>query len=127
MPYIPRWSGALTAEYNTPLAKNWHAFAGGSYHYVGPRFSGVEGQTDDQTVPLPADAEVRSYSTVDLHLGASHGGLRVSLYAKNLANKYAYLAPSFYRYTLAPIYTPIDIQAPVLQPRTIGVSVDQTF
>jgi iron complex outermembrane receptor protein len=127
LPYIPRWSGALTAEYNTPLAANWRAFAGGSYHYVGPRFSGVEGQTNDQTVLIPADAEVRSYSTVDLHLGASHGGLRVSLYAKNLANKYAYLAPSFYRYTLAPLYTPIDIQAPVLQPRTIGVSVDQTF
>ena len=125
LPYVPRWSGALTAEYNKPLAANWRAFAGGSYHYVGPRFSGVEGQTDDQTNLLPADAEVRSYSTIDLHLGASHGGLRFSLYAKNLANKYAYLAPSFYRYSVAD--TPIDIQAPILQPRTIGVSVDQTF
>jgi iron complex outermembrane receptor protein len=128
LPYVPRWSGALTAEYNTLLpGANWRTFAGGSYHYVGPRFSGVEGATVTQQLLQPADAEVRSYSTIDLHLGASHGGLRVSLYARNLTDKYAYLAPTFYRYSANPLYIPIDIQAPVLQPRTIGISVDQTF
>jgi len=128
LPYVPRWSGTLTAEYNTLLpGANWHAFAGGAYHYVGPRFSDVEGATLTPTLLLPADAEVRSYSTIDLHLGASHGGLRLSLYAKNLTDKYAYLAPTFYRYSVKPFNTPIDIQSPVLQPRTIGISVDQTF
>jgi iron complex outermembrane recepter protein len=127
LPYVPRWSGALTAEYNRPLATNWRAFAGSTYHYVGRRFSGVEGATVTPTLLLPADAEVRSYSTLDLHLGASHGGLRVLFYAKNLADKNAYLAPSFYRYSVTPFNTPIDIQAPVLQPRTIGISIDQTF
>jgi iron complex outermembrane recepter protein len=128
LPYIPRWSGTLTAEYNTLLpGANWHAFAGGAYHYVGPRFSDVEGATLTPTLLLPADVEVRSYSSLDLHLGASHGGLRVSLYAKNLTDKNAYLAPTFYRYSVTPFNTPIDIQAPVLQPRTIGISVDQTF
>jgi outer membrane receptor protein involved in Fe transport len=126
LPYIPRWSGALTAEYNTALpATNWRAFAGGNYHYVGRRFSNVEGETSTPTLLLPADTTVRSYNTLDLHLGASHGGLRVSLYGKNLTDKNAYLAPSFYRYSVA--NAPIDIQAPVLQPRTLGISVDQTF
>jgi iron complex outermembrane recepter protein len=128
LPYIPRWSGALTAEYTTPLlGANWRAFAGGGYHYIGSRPSNVEGATVSPTLLLPADATARSYNTLDLHLGATRRGLRVSLYAKNLTDKHAYLAPTFYRYSVEPFNTPIDLQAPVLQPRTIGISVDQTF
>jgi len=126
LPYVPRWSGTLTAEYNKPVAASWRVFAGGDYHYVGSRPSAVAGETDTPTLLAPSDVTVRSYSTVDLHLGAAHGGLRFSLYAKNLTDKQAFLAPSFYRYTSL-TNTPIDIQSPVLQPRTIGISVDQTF
>ena len=129
LPFVPRWSGTLTAEYNAPVAGNWRVLAGGDYHYVGSRPSAVEGQTNTPATLAPSDMTARSYSAVDFHLGAAHGGLRFSLYAKNLADKQAFLAPSFYRYTqqvLTPP-TPYDIQAPVLQPRTIGISLDQTF
>jgi iron complex outermembrane recepter protein len=126
LPYVPRWSGTLTAEYNKSVAANWRMFAGGDYHYVGSRPSAVEGQTNTPTELEPSDVTVRSYSTVDFHIGAAHGGLRFSLYAKNLADKRAFLAPSFYRYTQV-TNTAIDIQSPVLQPRTIGISVDQAF
>jgi len=123
LPYIPRWSGSLTAQYNTPIAANWSAFGGGGYRYLGSRLSNSDGES---SAGLPAGYTLGSYSLVDLRAGASHGGLTVALYAKNLADKRAYQSPAEYRYTDI-TSSPIDIKAPVVQPRTIGISIDQTF
>jgi iron complex outermembrane recepter protein len=123
LPYIPRWSGSLTAQYNIPIVANWSAFGGGGYRYLGSRLSTPEGQT---SAGSPVGFTLGSYSLVDLRAGASHGGLTVALYAKNLADKRAYQSPANYRYTDV-IGSPIDIKAPVVQPRTIGISIDQSF
>jgi outer membrane receptor protein involved in Fe transport len=123
LPYIPRWSGSLTAQYNTPIGANWSAFGGGGYRYLGGRLSAPEGES---SAGLPGGYTLGSYSLIDLRAGVSHGGLTVALFVKNLADKRAYESPAEYRYTYA-VNAPIDIKAPVVQPRTLGISIDQTF
>ena len=122
LPFTPLWAGSLTADYTTPINDRWRAFIGGGYRYVGSRFSEVEGSTSNGT---PQGIEVRSNNIVDLHLGAKTHDLTISLFAKNLFDERAYLAPSDFFNSI--IGTPIDIKAPVEQPRTVGVSVDKSF
>jgi iron complex outermembrane receptor protein len=123
LPFIPRWSGSLTAQYNTQIGANWSAFGGGGYRYLGSRLSTPAGESSQG---LPGGYTLGSYSLVDLRAGVSHGGLTAALYAKNVADKRAYQAPADYRYTYY-VNAPIDIKAAVVQPRTLGISIDQTF
>ena len=122
LPYIPLWSGALTVDYSHPLSATWRAFAGGGFSYVGARFSDVEGSTSNGELQ---GYTAKSYGDLDLHFGAKSHALTVKVFAKNLTDKRAYLAPSNYFYDAAG--TAIDIRAPVLQPRTLGLSLDYAF
>jgi outer membrane receptor protein involved in Fe transport len=123
LPLTPMWSGSLTAEYSHPINDTWRGFIGGGWRYVGSRYSLVQGS---QFAPgMPQGLEARAYGVVDLHLGAKTRDLRITVFAKNLFDNRVYLAPQNYNNSFA--QTPIDIQAPVLQPRTIGVSVDKSF
>jgi outer membrane receptor protein involved in Fe transport len=122
LPFTPKWAGSLTADYSLPINDAWRAFVGGGYRYVGSRFSEVEGSTSNgEPQAIPA----RANSIVDLHLGAKTRDLTITLFAKNLFDERAYLAPSDYFFSI--IGTPIDIKAPVLQPRTVGLSIDKSF
>ena len=122
LPLVPLWSGSLTADYSRPLTGDWIGFIGGGYRYTGSRFSAVEGSTANG---VPQGMEVGAMNVVDLRLGARTGDLRLTLFAKNLFDDRAYLPPAFYFFDA--INQPIDIKAPVLQPRTIGVSIDKSF
>jgi iron complex outermembrane recepter protein len=122
LPFVPQWSGSLTADYNFPIAGPWRGFVGGGYRYVGSRFSAVEGSTANGE---PQGMTVGAQNVVDLRLGARTGDLTVSLFAKNLFDDRAYLPPAFFFFNA--LGGPIDIKAPVLQPRTVGVSIDKSF
>jgi outer membrane receptor protein involved in Fe transport len=120
--FAPRWSGSLTADYSAPLTGPWRGFIGGGYRYIGSRFSAPEGSTFNG---LPQGIKVGAANIVDLHLGARTSDLTLSLFAKNLFDERALMAPALFFNDAA--NNPIDIQAPVLQPRTIGVSIDKSF
>jgi len=122
LPYIPMWSGSLTADYSMALSGEWRGFAGGGVRYTGSRFSDVEGSVANGA---PQGLEAKAYGVVDLHIGASNHGLTLSLFAKNLLDERAYLAPL--NYFNDALNSPIDIKAPVLQPRTVGLSIDKSF
>jgi outer membrane receptor protein involved in Fe transport len=122
LPFVPMWSGSLTAEYSHPINETWRGFIGGGWVYVGSRYGAVEGSLSGGA---PQALESRAYGDVNLHLGARTHDLRITLFAKNLFDNRAYLAPETYFNSL--FGTPINIQAPVLQPRTVGISVDKSF
>jgi len=122
IPYVPMWAGSLTAEYSHPVTNDWRGFIGGGYRYIGSRYSDVEGSTAGGT---PQGIEAKPYQVVDMHLGVTGKGWTVSLFAKNLTDNRAYLSPASYFNDALGL--PIDIKAPVLQPRTIGVSADKSF
>ncbi|HEY1562629.1 MAG TPA: TonB-dependent receptor [Caulobacteraceae bacterium] len=127
LPYDPMWSGSLSAEYSARLTEQWRGFIGAGWRYVGSRFSAPEGSTIDG-VPggIPQGLEARAYGVVDLHLGAKTHDITISVFAKNLFDNRVYLAPQTF-FNTDILNVPIDIRAPVLQPRTIGVSVDKSF
>jgi len=120
--FAPRWSGSLTADYSAPIAGPWRGFVGGGYRYIGSRFSAPEGSTFNG---LPQGIKVGAANVVDVHLGARTSDLTLSLFAKNLFDERALVAPAIFFNDA--LNVPIDIQAPVMQPRTVGVSIDKSF
>jgi len=122
LPYVPLWSGSLTADYSVPISGPWRGFVGGGYRFIGSRYSDVQGSVSNGE---PQGMEVGSENVVDLHLGARTPDLTLTLFAKNLFNEHAYLPPADYFFSA--LGAPIDIKAPLLQPLTVGVSVDKSF
>jgi iron complex outermembrane receptor protein len=122
LPSTPMWSGSLTADYNWSLTGTWRGFIGGGFRYVGDSYSAVEGEL---TNGEPDGIRAKAYGVVDLHLGTRNAAWTVTLFAKNLGDTRTYLAPSDYFYDALGL--PIDIKAPILQPRTIGISIDRSF
>ena len=122
LPYVPLWSGSLTADYSVPITETWRGFIGAGYRYTGSRFSDVQGSTSNGE---PQGIKVGADNVVDLHVGARTADLKITVFAKNLTNEHAYLAPADYFFSA--LGSPIDIKAPVEQPLTVGVSVDKSF
>ena len=70
-------------------------------------------------VAEPLIYQERSYVAVDLNANVMRDGWRVGLFARNLLDKRAYTT-----------YTPVNgvqLNGAVLQPRTLGLSIDRSF
>jgi outer membrane receptor protein involved in Fe transport len=118
MPFVPKWTGSLAADYRFPLA-GVQAWVGGAVGYIGARRSNFSQQPNATDVP--------SYTTLGLNAGVDIDNLRVSLYGKNLTDKRGInFANTIGLATPAnPIGNPYA--AGVIQPRTVGVDVAYRF
>lgn len=107
LPLTPKWAGSLTADYDFDLGDDTRARLGLAWRYTGAR---------DQYFPQsPRNRRLGNYSTLNLTAGVSTGPVDINLFVRNLTNKYdftSWLTPN---------------GATVLQPRTIGLSVDMDF
>ncbi|MFK2900193.1 TonB-dependent receptor [Dyella jejuensis] len=116
LPYVPKWSGNIGADYNFPIGGGWSGFVGGDVSYVGTRYS------DFNAVPGPR-IRLPSYSNVDLHVGANYDNWTFEVYAKNLANERELTSVS--SESIIPLASPYS--AAYQRPRTIGVSASVDF
>lgn len=108
--YAPKWSGAVTLDYQFDVGGGWNGEAGGGIRYVGDRKSGF---------PTGFDYfELSDYVAVDLNAGISNDRWSARLFVRNLTNKRAYLDPSA---------NPNQDNWTVLQPRTIGLALETKF
>ncbi len=121
LPDVPLWAGSLTVNYTRPVFENWNGFFGAGYRYTDSTYSFAQGEANSGEA---AGFEAGGYSVVDLHLGVTDESWKISLYAKNLTNTRAYTQNS---YGFDAVGLPINGTASVLQPRTIGISVDKSF
>jgi len=106
LPLTPRWSAAVTADWSHPITEMYTATAGVVWRYVGERFG-----------DFPQGANYfrfGSYASVDLSAGVTNGHWTLNAFARNIADRYAYL-----RYNQG--------YATTLQPRTVGLSLDVAF
>ncbi|MGD0866056.1 MAG: TonB-dependent receptor plug domain-containing protein [Rhizomicrobium sp.] len=122
LPGVPFWSGSFTFDYKTPIDERWNFEGGGGYRFKGSEYNAVEGQ---ESGGLPAGGEENAFGRLDLHAGIYDGSWRISVYAKNVTN-------DFHLVGVATTYaagfgTPVDFGGNVLQPRTIGISIDKSF
>ena len=121
LPYVPLWSGSLTAEYTFDLVGPWRGFAGGGYRVVGSRYSSIEGAVANGE---PQGIELSGYDDLDLHVGARTSGFTLELFAKNALDRRAVLLGTEF-YSI--LVQPIDVRASVLQPTTVGLTVEKSF
>jgi len=112
MPFVPRMTGSLAADYRFALA-GMQAWVGGSVSHIGERRSNFSQQANVLNVP--------AYSTVNLNAGLEVNKVRVTVYAKNLSDERGINFINSVGFPLNP-YT-----AGVIQPRTIGVDLGYRF
>jgi iron complex outermembrane recepter protein len=116
LPYVPKWSGNIGADYDFPISGDWSGFLGGDVSYFDTRYA------DFNTVPGPR-IRLPSYDNVDLHIGANYQDWTFELYVKNLANKREITSVS--PESIMPLASPYS--AAYQTPRTIGVSANVFF
>ncbi|WP_165488719.1 MULTISPECIES: TonB-dependent receptor [Dyella] len=117
LPYSPKWSGNLTADYVFPLVNGLDGNVGGGVTYVGERESNFTSSAAAQRFAL------RSYTTGEIHAGVQSDAWNVSLYVKNLTDARGYLSATPQNNT-----TGVSSYGLLLiQPRTVGVSATYNF
>jgi len=90
LPYVPRWSGALSADYAFLVSSQAVGFVGGTVSYEDARNAYFSNSASVGNAPFGLDA----YTQLDLRAGITQGPWQVELYAKNLTNVKAVVSAS---------------------------------
>lgn len=114
LPFVPKVTSSLTADYRWALTGGWGATAGGSVNYIGSRTS---------TFSLLQPVDVPSYTTFNLNFGLETENWRLSMYGKNLGDERG--ITSLIAAGVSPAFNPY--LAGVIVPRTVGVEVTYKF
>jgi outer membrane receptor protein involved in Fe transport len=115
----PRWGASVLLDYQLALANRWSAHIGGGWRYVGEQGTAIAAQLGaDNSYVLPP------YGALDLSADLARGNWMIRLFARNVTDRRAYIGGG-----LAVDFdnVPNGIDANVLQPRTVGISVDVGF
>jgi iron complex outermembrane recepter protein len=115
----PRWSASAVVDYEFALADRWIVRINGGWRYVGDQGTAFAAQTGaDISYVLP------SYGAVDLAAEFARGKWMIRLFARNVTDRRAYLGGGL---VVDADNVPQSIDVNVLQPRTVGISVDVGF
>ena len=120
LPGIPEWTFSLSGNYDFMLG-SLDAFVGGGIAYQDQRNTSFDGGTGSGGVAIaPANKNFTAdeYTTVDLRTGVTWSRYKLSLYATNLFDEYA-----FQRATTSGTQG----SASIVRPRTIGVVFNAEF
>ena len=114
LPFVPRMTGSIGANYRFPVTANWTGYAGGTLNYTGKRESDFSER---------AARDVPSYTTLNLSAGIENGNWRLALYGKNLTNSdgITFLKSQ----SLTPAGSPFG--AAYIAPRTFGADLSYRF
>ena len=115
----PRWAASLLLDYELPLANRWIVQLGAGWRYVAEQGTAISAQTGaDNSYELPP------YGSLDLAAELTRGQWMIRLFARNVTDRRGYLGGAL---GVDADNVPYGIDANVLQPRTVGVSVDVGF
>ena len=120
LPFVPKFAGAITADYNWSLMDGWMADVGGSVNYIGDRksgFVGNGGSINGFGVTVP------SFTTVNLNASVTHGPATVQVFVKNIGNSHGIV---YVPVLAAPILTTYNT-ASVIPPLTFGGQLTVAF
>ena len=117
LPYVPRLSGSLTADYGAAVSGTTKLNLGAAFNYTGSRLSDYSGSFPKH---------LSAYATVDLRAGLDFGTFSLSAFARNITDKRAIVVVG--TESLATNNTPgAAYGAGVLTPRTIGLEAAIKF
>lgn len=118
LPLVPRYSASLHADYKTDLGSGWTTDISAGLRYAGARAAYMF------IAPSPpVEFHEAGYVVADLNAQVSKGGWTIGLFAKNLFDRRAYLTKTGMSDAL--LGSIVQVNAAVLQPRTIGLSLDR--
>jgi outer membrane receptor protein involved in Fe transport len=114
LPFVPKMTGSIGANYRFPVAAGWTGYAGGTINYTGERRSDFSQR---------AAKDVPSYTTVNLSAGIENGNWRLAFYGKNLTDTdgITFLKSQ----SLTPAGSPFG--AAYIAPRTVGADLSYRF
>ncbi|MGH8082518.1 MAG: TonB-dependent receptor [Lysobacter sp.] len=117
LPGIPRWTWALSADYDFALPHGMSGHVGGGYHWLGKRKTNVDSNPDT--------ASLDAVGQLNLNADISKGRWTLRAYVRNLGDRRDYSA-------LSPVRSGttnqiVEWQANALQPRTVGLEFDRWF
>jgi len=116
LPYSPRWSGTLAADYERALTGEVRGFAGATVMYVGERLADFQ-----STLGAPR-YEMPDYYQLDMRLGARYESWEGTLYARNLTDQRGVVGVR--NLTSSPS-GPYSIA--LIQPMTVGILLTRKF
>lgn len=117
LPFIPLWSGSANADYQWSLTDEVDAHIGAGYRLVGSR--------DVRVTHNPLAYELGAYNALDLNADLTYKQYRVRLFVKNAGDTRAYNNEIPIQNALTTATT--QVEATIIQPRTIGISFDAMF
>ena len=110
LPYSSRFSGNLSADHYFPLTDRVGGFAGIVWSYMGERLGNLG--ANRQVFP--------AYSKVDLRMGVDYESWKVNVFVNNATDKRGAIGGG-----LDAAFAPFPLL--YIHPRTVGVSVSNTF
>jgi len=117
LPFTPKLSVALNADYHWRLGSGAKAHVGGSIRHL-------SGQTADYQASFVAahghQRHVDPYSVVDLNAGVDFGRFDIEAYAKNLGNSHGITSTSGLN---LPVFPGGAIGTGIIRPRTFGLTL----
>jgi outer membrane receptor protein involved in Fe transport len=117
LPYSPRWSGALNADYEFPLGDSLSASFGGGLRYASTRNAYY-------SATIPAQVVLPAYTLFDLRASLRKGQYALSVYVQNLTNKRALLLAD--TTNINPL-TQAGTNMVIARPRSMGVTLSAGF
>jgi outer membrane receptor protein involved in Fe transport len=120
LPNVPKWSGALTADYSFPVV-GATGTVGVTYHYQGSAASSFSGLNSDIDTKIPA------YSVVGLRARLDWRRYSAVFRIDNLANTYAFTNIELVQLVPGDPGDPVFGSGVPIQPRTYRVSLEARF
>jgi outer membrane receptor protein involved in Fe transport len=118
LPYASKVSTTLDTEYSWNMFSDFKGFIGGTYAYIGTRSTDFGSSVDPVN---PTQVGLPSYNTIGARFGIDNEHYRVTLFGKNLSDSRGI---TYYVSSGAPGLAGV---INVIQPRTIGVTVNAKF
>ena len=116
LPSTPRFSGSVTLHYEHPLLQDLTGQFDTVWRYVGARNTAFPGSAE-----VIGEYRLASYSTLDLSAGITRNAWTARLFVRNATDRYTYL------FVVPPGGADSPSSNVILQPRTVGLSVDVKY
>jgi outer membrane receptor protein involved in Fe transport len=117
LPFIPDWSGAISADYRLPSTGTIDPFIGATWRYIGERAA-------DFTTGAAGQVPIDSYDVLDLRVGFDREEWTLELYAKNVTDERGIVGFTGQNFSAAALGT---ANISVTTPRTIGIALTGRF
>ena len=125
LPFTPKFSGAINADYSWILGDGMDANIGGSLRHVSKQRAGFDA---DYRATYGEQRVIDGYNVVDLTAGIDFGQFNLSVYANNLLDSRGRTsATGTDVFGGFPLYPDGAIGTGIIRPRTFGVSLGAEF